>query len=165
MEVRDAICQLGVPDGIDLDAIVPGLPTPETREMIDEEYAWWLPPLAGPDTARPPSRATRAPRVRTGLPSRNARARRRATYARTQRLFTRSRKRCARTVLSGTWEEEPSPVPMALQEPYWRGIFQQSSITDHRTPPPKGPKHWSLVAPITVGDVTRALKGMSDLVT
>ena len=58
VEVRDAIWQLGVPDGIDLDAIVPGLPTP----------------LAGQDTARPPSRATRAPRVRTGLPSCNARA-------------------------------------------------------------------------------------------
>ena len=83
-------------------------------------------------------------------------------HAMRERLFTRSRKRCARTVLSGTWEEEPSPVPMALQEPYWRGVFQQPSITDHRTPPPKGPKQWSLVAAITVGDVTRAFKGMSD---
>ena len=60
VEVRDTIYQLGIPDGIDLDAIVPGIPTTHTREMIDEEYAWWLPPLAGP-RARPPTRATRAP--------------------------------------------------------------------------------------------------------
>ena len=68
----------GRPDGIDLDAIVPGSPTTATREMIDEEYAWRLPSLAGPEIARPPSRATMAPRVRTGQPVRNARARCRA---------------------------------------------------------------------------------------
>ena len=51
---------------------------------------------------------------------------------------------------------------MALQEPYWRGVFQQPSIQDVRRPPPKGRTQWSLVAPITVGDVTRAIKGMSD---
>ena len=114
VEVRDVIDQLGIPDGIDLDAIIPGSPTTQTREMIDEEYAWWLPPLAGLRTARPPSRATRAPRVRTGQPARNAGARHRAAYTRMQRLFKRSRKCCARNVLSGTWEEEPSPVPMAF---------------------------------------------------
>ena len=91
------------------------------------------------------------------------RARHRAAYARTQRLITTSRKRYVSNVLSGTWEEEPSPVPMALQELYWRGVFQQPSIQDLRRPPPKGRTQWSLVAPITVGDITRAIKGMSDL--
>ena len=126
MEVRDVIYQLGVPDGTDLDAIVPGILTTLTREMIDAEYAWWLPPLAAPK-ARPPRRRTRAPRVRTGPREHNARGRHRAAYARTQRSFTASRKRCARNVLSATWEEEPSPVPIALQEPYWRAVFQQPS--------------------------------------
>ena len=51
---------------------------------------------------------------------------------------------------------------MALQEPYWRGIFQTASKHNDRRPPPKGPVEWILVAPITVVDVTRAIKGMSD---
>ena len=60
LEVRDVIYHLGVPDGINLDAIVPGIPSTSTREVIDAEYAWWLPPLAGPK-ARPRRRRTRAP--------------------------------------------------------------------------------------------------------
>ena len=64
--------------------------------------------------------------------------------------------------LSGTMDEEPSPVPTALQEPYWRGIFQTASKHDDRRPPPKGPVEWCLAAPITVEDVTRAIKGMSE---
>ena len=122
--VRDAIYHLGVPDGIDINAISPGKPTTQTRAMLDSEYAWRFPPLAGPNR-RPPGRRSGAPRVRTGQPGSSARARRKAAYARTQRLFRTSRQRCARNVLSGTWEVEPTPVPMALQEPYWRGVFQQ----------------------------------------
>ena len=83
-ELRDAIYQLSVPDGIELAAIIPGKPTMATREMIDVEYAWWLSPLAGPEIARPPRQGPRDPRVRIGKPSNNARARRRAAYAHTQ---------------------------------------------------------------------------------
>ena len=93
---------------------------------------------------------------------RNVRVRRTAAYAHTQRFFRTSRKRCAHNVPSGTWEVEPSPVPMVLQEPYWRGVFQQASLPDQRRPQPKGPVKWALVAPILVEDVTRAIKGMSD---
>ena len=51
---------------------------------------------------------------------------------------------------------------MATQELYWRGVFQQESSHDDRRLPPKGPVEWSLVSPITVEDVTRAIKGMSE---
>ena len=51
--VRDAIYHLGVPDGIDIYAISPGKPTAQTRAMLDLEYAWWLPPLAGPNGRQP----------------------------------------------------------------------------------------------------------------
>ena len=51
---------------------------------------------------------------------------------------------------------------MALQEPYWRGVFQQASLHDQRKPQPKGPVEWSLDTLITTEDVTRAIKGMSD---
>ena len=39
-QVRDAILNLGVPDGIDLEAISPGHPNDRTRAMLDAEYAW-----------------------------------------------------------------------------------------------------------------------------
>ena len=39
VEVRATIEQLGVPDGIDINAITPGLPNNHTREMLDAEYA------------------------------------------------------------------------------------------------------------------------------
>ena len=129
--------------------------TNHTREMLDVEYARWLPPLAGPNR-RPPRWRSGAPRVRTGQPVGYARARRRAAYAPTQPLFRTSRKRCARNILAGTWKEEPSPIPMATQEPYWCGVFQQASLHDDRRPPQKGPVEWSLVKPITIKDVTRA---------
>ena len=137
-EVRDAIYDLGVPDGIDISAINPGSPTRETRDLLDAEYARWLPPLAGPRNARPTRGRAGAPRVQTGQPVRNARARRRAAYARTQRLFKTSRKRCARNVLSGSWEVEPSPILMALQDLYWHGVLQQASLHDQRRPQPQG---------------------------
>ena len=159
-EVRTAILELGVPDGIDIDAINPGLPTNHTRNVLDAEYARWLPPQAGPN--RRPPRQTGAPRVRTGQPVLSARARRRTAYARTQGLFRTSRKCYARNVLSVTWEEEPSPVPMATQEPYLRGVFQQASVHDDRRLLPKGPFEWALVKPITIKEVARAIKGMSD---
>ena len=160
VEVRATIEQLGVPNGINIDAITPGLPNNHTREMLDAEYARWLPPLAGPNR-RPPG-STGAPRVRTGQPESSVRARRRTSYARTQRSFKLSRRRCAHNVLSGTWEEQPFPVPMATQEPYWRGVFQHASEHDNREPPPKGPVEWDLVNPITITEVTTAIKGMSD---
>ena len=62
VEVGAAIEQLGGPDDIDIDAINPGLANNHTRDMLDAEYARWLPPLAGPN--RRPPRRTGAPRVR-----------------------------------------------------------------------------------------------------
>ena len=161
VEVRTTIEQLGVPDGIDIDAINPGLVINRTRDMLDAEYARWLPPLAG-RKRRPPRRRSGAPRVRTGLPASTVRVRRRTSYVQTRRSFRLSRKRCAHNVLSGTWEEQPSPVPMATQEPYWCGVFQPASMHDDHRPPPKGPVEWDLVNPITIKEVTKAIRGISD---
>ena len=113
---------------------------------------------------RPPSQRTGAPRVRTGLPECTQPGRNIGlpTHTCTQHLFKTSKKRCACDFLSSTWDVEPFPVPMALQEPYWRGVFQTAMCHDDRRPPPKGPVEWSLVALLTVEDVTRVIKGMSD---
>ena len=35
---------------LNIDVINPGSPTNETRDMLDTEYARWLPPLAGPNS-------------------------------------------------------------------------------------------------------------------
>ena len=42
--LREAITRLGIPDGINIFAIEPGVVTPQTREMIDAEYTRWCPP-------------------------------------------------------------------------------------------------------------------------
>ena len=152
--LRNAIQELGVPNGIDLDAITPDQPSAVTRSVLDTEYARWLPPIAK-KPRNPPRRPAR-------LANTSPRAKRRANYARVQRSFKSNRSRCARDVLSGSWEVEPSPVPMAEQEPYWRGIFECPSMEDTREPQPKGPIVWSLMAPITISDVTSAIKGMSE---
>ena len=154
-EVPDIIKHLGIPAGININSIDPDHPTQETREMIDGEHARWLPPLVRPER--------RQPRQRTGLTIfHNPRVRRRAAYTRTQRSFIISGKHCAQDALSGAWKGEPSPVPMAEQEPYWCGILQVPSKNDEQQPQPKGLVQWSLVSPIRVGDVTKPIKGMSD---
>ena len=120
-------------------------------EVIDTEYSRWLPPLV-PLRPAPPRRAQNT--NNTG-----PRARRRKAYTHTQRSF---QEHCARDVLSGLWKDESSPVPLAQQEQYWRGIFQVPSKDDERHPLPKGPVMWSVLAPITILDVTNAIKGMTD---
>ena len=146
--LRNDIQVLSIPDGIDIDSITPDQPTAVTRSVLDTEYDRWLPPIAKP-SCNPPRRPAR--------PVNNSpQARRRASYARIQCSFKISRRRCAREVLSSSWEAEPSAVPMAEQEPYWRGIFESSSIENTREPQPKGPIVWGLMAPITTSDVTSA---------
>ena len=63
---------------------------------------------------------------------------------------------------SGGWILPQYLWRMAQQEPYWRGIFQVPSREDERQPEPKGPVKWSIVMPITITDVTNAIKGMTD---
>lgn len=65
-QVRDAIYDLGSPDGISINAINPDSPTKETRAMLNAKYARWLPPLAGPNRQRPSSQQPGAPRGQTG---------------------------------------------------------------------------------------------------
>ncbi|KAL9977929.1 hypothetical protein ACROYT_G015393 [Oculina patagonica] len=148
-QMRDAIEELGVPDGIDIDSIAPGQPTAMTRVALDAEYIRWLPPLV---LTRP------KPPVRCQRNNLSPRARRRAAHARTQQSFKKNRKRCAGDILSGLWKEESSPVPMAQQEPYWRDIFQVPSMEDKRKLRSKGPVQWSVVAPITIKDINTALR-------
>ena len=51
------------------------------------------------------------------------RLRRRAKYAQVQREYTKNRSRCAQDVISGTWQDPPTQLPMGRQEPFWRSLF------------------------------------------
>lgn len=149
----DAIEDLGVQlDGINIRTITPGEPTPETRQQIDAEYTRWVP-------TRPRTESRFRPQQ--PLPVR-PRQRRRALYARTQRSFKNSRKRCASNILSGEWRTEPNPLTLDEQEPFWREIFQRPSVVDDRQPQPVGPIQWGILSPITTYEVTESLSGMTD---
>ena len=125
--LREAITRLGIPDGINIFAIEPGVVTPQTREMIDAEYTRWCPPKVRGQGC--PNNRLRVPGQ---LPIQPQRARRRVVYARTQAAFQKNKKHCARKVLSGAWRVEPTPVSMQQQDEYWRGIFSTPSKDDQR---------------------------------
>ena len=90
------------------------------------------------------------------------RVRRRAQGARVQREYNKNRSRCAQDVISGTWQDPPATLPLGTQEPFWRSLFEQTSVPDMRCPEPVGPPKWELLAPITPEDVERSMKGMKD---
>ena len=104
-------------------------------------------------------RSLNGPRLRIDLESG---AGRRVQYARVQREYTKNRSRCALDVISGAWQDPPTTLPMGMQEPFWRSLFERTSVPDERCPEPVGPPKWELMAPITTEDVERSLMGMKD---
>ena len=90
------------------------------------------------------------------------RAKRRAKYARVQQCYDKERTRCAQQNIAGNWCEPPASLPMSVQEPFWRDIFETPSVSDSQSLPVVGELHWELLHPITSEDVVRALKKMKD---
>ena len=78
-----------------------------------------------------------------------------------QREYKKNRSRCAQDVISGAWRDPPANLPLEEQEPFWRSLFEPSSVPDDRTPDPLGPPKWELLAPIT-SEVAKSLGGMKD---
>ena len=137
-----------------LGDINPGQPDDRVREALDDEYRRWLPPCE----RRRPAPACRAPTPASDRP----RVKRRAQYARVQRLYNKNRTRCAQDVISGAWQDPPATLPLEEQEPFWRSLFEHPSVPDDRTPDPVGPPKWELLAPITSEEVAKSLGGMKD---
>ena len=86
-------------------------------------------------------------------PAEGTRAKRRAQYAREQRCYDKDRTRCAQQIIAGNWREPPASLPMSVQEPFWRDLFETPSVPDSRSLPIIGEMHWELMHPITVDDV------------
>ena len=62
----------------------------------------------------------------------------------------------------GNWHEPPASLPMSVQEPFWRDLFETISVSDSQSLPIIGEMHWELMHPITTEDVVRALKKIKD---
>ena len=107
-------------DGMDypefLDAVTPGEWTNSNLQAVDQDYACFE--LRNPSKGFKPR-----PVPRSSLPT-NRRLRRRFLYARTQTLWKSNWSRCAKSVLSGQWEQtEGSNVPPDKLEAFWWNIF------------------------------------------
>ena len=81
-----------------------------------------------------------------------------------QRCYDKERTRCAQQVIAGNWCKPPASLPMSVQGPFWRDLFETPPppVPDSRLLPVVGELHWELLHPITSEDVVRALKKMKD---
>ncbi|CAH3033365.1 unnamed protein product, partial [Porites evermanni] len=140
---------------VTIEEIVPGCPDNRVRSALDIAYEAWLPSRErhAPGSRPQPQRTEAQDRPRV---------RRRAQYARVRPEYTKNRSRCAQDVISGAWQDPPATLPMGTQQPFWRSLFERTSVPDNRCPQPVGPPTWELMAPIKTEDVERSLKGMKD---
>ena len=133
---------------VDIGALVPG--SLEAQELVNSDVLSAFPPIPAhfkPKHFTPP------------LPQ-NKRKRRRALYARIQRWYKRQRARCADAILDGSWDKEPSALPLATQEPFWRSLLETPSVADLRDPGRVRPTCWELLRPVTAAEVGETIKSM-----
>ena len=142
----------------------PQVSKPEVRVKVDAAYDVFCPPKA----ARPRGERTRARSdCGKGRTKSTKRALRRQNFARLQKLFKRSRKRAAETVLDNSWESLANDTPivgLTEQEAFWKPLFEAPSCEDSRQPNCH-PTKWSLIKPITPDEVKSVIygkKGMKD---
>ena len=85
--------------------------------------------------------------------------RRRADYARVQKLYRANRSECSRKILSGDWENEATPgIPLEDQVIFWSRVFGQESVADERSVRHQGMVLWSLVRTIAADEIYAALR-------
>ena len=109
-DLKKAVEESGINlDGHRLDDIEPGVPSDWVREAIDSNYEAWLPAPAAQAPVKQPE---------------GARVNKRAQYARVQRCNDKDCTRCAQQVIAGNWRKPPPSLPMSVQEPFWRDLFE-----------------------------------------
>ena len=133
---------------VDIGALVPE--SLEAQELVNIDLQNWLPPVP----PKPKSNFQIPP-----LPL-GKKKRRRALYARIQRWYRRNRVRCADSILEGSWDKEQLSLPMATQEPFWRGLLETPSVVDPRDPEQVRPDCWGLLKPATNAELLETLKCM-----
>ena len=135
---------------VDLSEVLPGQPSNLSQTAVDEDLAGWLP-------VAPPKVFKHSPQAE--LPE-NSRKRRRALYARTQQLWRKSRKRSVDTVLTGAWAIEAPSIDRTAFIGFWGDLLRTGSKADHRPVTPIREVAWSVLDPITPGEIIETLKGM-----
>lgn len=144
---------------MELRSIVEGLlanslDTLSAIQMLEDHATLYFPHCWNPSRCH--SRPTRIPRSTKQI--------RRANYAAVQRLYKLRRKEAAKTVLSGCWRTafRNTPSTVAGMDEFWTKVFSCPSAPDsaHYGPPPDF--YWSLLNPITVDEVSRAIYDSGD---
>ena len=121
------------------------------QTTIDRDLLGLLPPVEGRGHHDKP----------TCQEARNARARRRAEYARIQSLYRKSRTACAKAILAGHWRGTPPVLPLARQTAYWKPLFEHMSTKESREPSGARPM-WDIVHPFSNEEVASSLRAMKD---
>ena len=126
-DLKKAVEESGINlDGLRLDDIEPGVPSDWVREAVDSNYEAWLPA---------PAEAGRSQRAHAPVKEpEGARAKRRAQYARVQRCYDKDLTRCAQQVIAGNWCKPPASLPMSVQGPFWRDLFETPPLILGRFP-------------------------------
>ena len=142
------MCDLSL--SIDLSGVSEDGVTPDLLLQVDAEYSQWMRKHAS-GSKNPLPRASREERA----PSTNSRKRRREEFAFIQRLWKKDRKKCADRVLMGQWHPSVGNATKSLSEfvAAWEPIFDQPSRQDQREVTCKGRILWSLMDPITLGEL------------
>ena len=131
--------------------------TDDMKRAIDRDYELWVSSLRVSGR-----RVRRRPVKKPSGPPRhyNAAKRRKAAYSRAQNLFQKNRSRCAKEVLEGSWDYAGAFLQLPDLEPYWRGIFEEQSVKDRRSPDPITTVKWGIVAPVLLQELKTAMAQM-----
>ncbi len=93
--------------------------------------------------------------------AKSKRRKRRESFTALQKTWNLSRSRAATQAIEGTWGDKGgSKHSRGELATFWRKIFDVERVIDTR-PEPLTPPRWGLADPISVGDCTDVLKGMS----
>ena len=92
--------------------------------------------------------------IRLDLPT-NRRARKRALYAITQRLYAKNRSRACKMIVSGDWSKSGTGNLVSLEEMlgFWKPLLEQALCPDLREPPAVNPISWDVMSPVSVDEV------------
>ena len=136
-QIRSLELSLGI-EPCFVGTVTPGQWTEQNVVEVDRDFATF-------EAKFPKARYKPPAQSKPKLPTRR-RARRKALFAQTQKLWSSNRSRCAKSVLSGQWQEDGgSKCPPETLHQFWKEIFEKPSKADDRTVTPKRNLQWPLL--------------------
>ena len=148
-QIRSLELSLGI-EPCFVGTVTPGQWTEQNVVEVDRDFATF-------EAKFPKARYKPPAQSKPKLPTRR-RAHRKALFARTQKLWSSNRSRCAKSVLSGQWQEDGgSKCPPETLHQFWKEIFEKPSKADDRTVTLKRNLQWPLLEPSVLDEVRRNL--------